>query len=604
MAVQNPGQAARWHTYLERGALIVSSVILAITVAVYVAAPLLAWSWVRLPFPGFTLEPTLVVAGTFDPQWHGVQAGVLQPHRLVAVNSKPVQTTAGLNELLRERRVGDAAVFDFVDPNTGQHTQFILALAPFSGWDIVGFFLIPYLVGLSYLVIGIWVFRMRYRQAVGRVFALMCCGVAVMTGLLFDLITTHQLSWLWTGSVPLVGGAMIGLALLFPQEQRLAARWQALRWLPYLPTLALFLYGLRVVYDMADPLAYIPAWRYGYYYGGLGLLAFIGMIAYRRFFSSSPIVRRQSNVILWGTFLAFVPVGVYVVRALFGMTTVLVPWVYMLPLVLFPLAIAYSIVRYRALDIDMVVSRGVSYALLTAVIVGVYFLMINAVSLLLRSTVEVHTPWLIAALVLVVAVLLDPARDRIQHAVDAIFQRGRVDYRSSLQAFSERLTEQVDVEHMLESLRAEIEHALHPKAMYVYLHNPQVAGYLASTLPDMPRPAPGAVRFPPDSPLAALLTESRVPLYLEAERPLPPGLAPELDRLNVLGASLFVPLRSSRRSGSGRALEGWLALGDRQSEQRYTNDDLDFVLSLADQTTLALDKARIFVDLNRRVEEL
>jgi signal transduction histidine kinase len=604
MAVQNPGQAVRLHTYLARGALIVSSVILALTVAAYVAAPLLAWSWVRLPFPGFTLEPTLVVAGTFDPHWHGMQAGLKQPYCLAAVDDQPVRGTSGLNDVLRGYRVGDTATFDFVDPTSGQRAQFPLELVPFSGRDIVSFFLIPYLVGLSYLVIGVWVFRLRYRQAVGRVFVLMCCGVAVMTGLIFDTITTHMLVWLWVGSIPLAGGAMIGLSLLFPQEQRLAARSQALRWLPYLPTLALFLTNLSFVYDMADPLGYIPPWRYGYYYGGLGLLAFIGMVAYRRFFSSSPIVRRQSNVILWGAFLAFIPMGVYIVRTLLGLTTVFIPWVYMLSLVLFPIAIALSILRYRALDIDMVVSRGVSYALLTGIIVGVYFLMINAVSLLLRSTVEAYTPWLIAALVLVVAVLLDPARDRIQRAVDTVFQRGKVDYRTSLQAYSERLTEQVDVEHMLGSLCAEIEHALHPNVLYVYLHNPQVAGYLASTLPGMSRPAPGVVRFPADSPLAALLAESRVPLYIEAERPLPPGLEAELERLNVLGASLFVPLRSSRRSGSGRALDGWIALSDRQSGQRYTNDDLDFLLSLADQTTLALEKARIFVDLNRRVEEL
>ncbi len=603
MLQQTTSQPAHSYTRLERVALVVTLVVLAITVATVVVAPFLAWQWVRLPFPGFTLEPSSCVSGSFNPDWEGLQKGLANLDCLTAIEGQAVRGTTSLNDALRSFSSGQTVTFSFVKADSGQPVDFTLTLARFSNRDFLWFFIVPYLVGLSYLVIGVWVFRMRYWQPVGRVFALLCCGVALTTGLYFDVYTTHWLSWAWIAGIPLGSGAMIVLSLLFPQEQRIAARWKWLRWAPFLPAVVLMVWALMTTYDHTQRMAYVLPWRYGYFYIGVGLICLIGMILYRRYFSPSPVVQRQSRIILWGTVIAFLPAGIFVFRTVASIETNFVPWMYLGPLIVFPLAIAYAIVRYRILDLDLVISHGISYAILTGVIVGVYFLMINAASALLSSTVEIDDPWLVAIFVLLVAVLLDPVRKRLQSAVDAIFYRDGVDYRHSLESFSYRLTELVDLEQVVGALQKEIARSIHPAAMSVYLYDQRALGFVAQALPNLSYPAPGASRFPAESALAKALADSRAPVYIQLDRPLASNLTEEQARLRLLGTSLFVPLRGGQLE-TGRSLEGWLALDNKQSGQPYTNDDLDFLVALTDQTMLALGKARIFADLNRRVEEL
>ena len=83
-----------------------------------------------------------------------------------------------------------------------------------------------------------------------------------------------------------------------------------------------------------------------------------------------------------------------------------------------------------------------------------------------------------------------------------------------------------------------------------------------------------------------------------AETPLPAHLAPDRARLALLGAAIYAPLRG--QSG----LAGWLAVGPKLSGQPLSRNDLRFVESLADQSALAIERATVISDLERRVREL
>lgn len=589
---------------LERGTLVATVSIVAITVATFVIAPVLVAQWSRLPFPGFTLEPTLLVSGTFSPDWEGIQQGLANLDQLVAINGQPLpRTTTALTDAMGAFRVGEKVTFDFIKADSGQRVSLTLTLKPFAAHDYLWFFVVPYLVGLSYLGIGVWVLRLRYRQAVGRAFALLGCGVGLATGAYFDLYTTHRLAWAWVCGIPLAAGALITLALLFPQEQRLVARWRILRVLPFVPAALLIVYSWATTYDQAHPTAYVPAWRYGYYYGGLGLLFFLGTMFYRRFVTPSPIVRQQSRVVLWGALLAFLPMGIFFARTVAGLETNVVPWLFLTPLIAFPVAVAYAILRYKIFDVDLIISRGVSYAVLTGIILGIYFLILNVASLLVNATVRADNPWLVAMFVLIIALLLEPGRSRVQRVVDRFFYRGRVDYGASLQTFGEQLTNRVDQTQILTLLCQEIHASLHPASLWVFLYDRRAAGFIAQNVPQASPPVAGAARFPTDSGLASMLIQTRAPLYVQVDRPPAAPLASERFRLSLLGASLYVPLRGGGAEAE-QGLYGWVALGDKQSGQPYTTDDLNFLMALTDQTALAMDKARIFIDLNRRVQEL
>jgi hypothetical protein len=107
--------------------------------------------------------------------------------------------------------------------------------------------------------------------------------------------------------------------------------------------------------------------------------------------------------------------------------------------------------RYRLFEIDRIVSRTVSYGLLTAGLVGLYLLVVA----LLRPLLEPLTgssSLAVAASTLAVAAAFNPARKRLQAAVDRRFDRARYDAARAVEAFAGRLRNQVDLDEITTGL--------------------------------------------------------------------------------------------------------------------------------------------------------
>jgi len=102
---------------------------------------------------------------------------------------------------------------------------------------------------------------MRRTESAGRAFALFATSVGLACAGLFDLYTTHLLSLLWTLALAVAGGAMVDLALVFPQEARLVKDRPYLRWIGYAIGLVLFMLAAINLYNFHHPTAYILNWR-------------------------------------------------------------------------------------------------------------------------------------------------------------------------------------------------------------------------------------------------------------------------------------------------------------------------------------------------------
>jgi len=133
-----------------------------------------------------------------------------------------------------------------------------------------------------------------------------------------------------------------------------------------------------------------------------------------------------------------------------------------------PIAIGVAIVRYRLYEIDRIISRGISYALVSIVLLGAYA---AAVLVLQRPIGELFGSQTVtvALSTLVVAGLFQPVRSRIQRAVDRRFNRTRVDAQRTTAAFSDRLRDEVDIDAVLADLAATARGAVSPASMQLWL---------------------------------------------------------------------------------------------------------------------------------------
>ncbi len=130
-----------------------------------------------------------------------------------------------------------------------------------------------------------------------------------------------------------------------------------------------------------------------------------------------------------------------------------------------PLAIGVAIFRYRLFDIDRLISRTLAYAIVTALLIGVY----AGIVLLATQVVSITTPVAVAAATLAAAALFNPLRRRVQRIVDRRFNRARYDADKTVAAFAARLQDAVDLDAVQDDLAGVVHQALEPAHVSVWI---------------------------------------------------------------------------------------------------------------------------------------
>jgi hypothetical protein len=133
-----------------------------------------------------------------------------------------------------------------------------------------------------------------------------------------------------------------------------------------------------------------------------------------------------------------------------------------------PLAMAIAIVRYRLYDIDILINRTVVYGATSAAIVVTFFVGIVGLQALLRPITSGNELAIAAATVLSFG-LFQPVRRRVQGAVDRRFDRSRYDAARTLDAFADRLRDQVDLDTLRHDLLGAVRRTMSPAHSSIWL---------------------------------------------------------------------------------------------------------------------------------------
>jgi hypothetical protein len=265
--------------------------------------------------------------------------------------------------------------------------------------------------------------------------------------------------------------------LIFPDGRMLSRRWATAGWLAVFNATALGLLaalakgrlaefpgtlnplGVLSLGDLRNgpPAAFQPL--FGVAAGSILLAAASLVVRYRR---SSGDQRFQLKWVAWA-------VGSFAVFAALSSTNV---WSNRVDDILgaivptaIPVAITMAILRYRIYDIDRIVSRTVSYAVVTGSLVGVYVGCVALLTDVLPFDGSVGT----AASVLVAVALFTPLRRRVQHAVDRRFNRARYDAEATMAAFASRLRDEIDLDAVRRDLIGAVTRTVEPAHACVWL---------------------------------------------------------------------------------------------------------------------------------------
>lgn len=290
-------------------------------------------------------------------------------------------------------------------------------------------------------------------------------------------------SWSWA---PALLAAPSLLFLLFPDGRPLSDRW---RWM--VPLLAIGLTCLVTgsafapggmtdtpVPEVDNPLGVAdPALADGLQVVGWAISLICVILAawslVLRFRRSQGEERQQLKWFVWsaGLLPAFLVTGI-VVSSIGGDTGGdYVNVMLALFLAAVPLAAGLAMLRYRLYDIDLVINRTLVYGALTATLVVTYLGLVLVFRLLLNPLTG-ESELAVAGSTLAVATLFRPLRTRVQAVVDRRFYRSRYDTARTLESFSLRLRDELDLETLGSDLRGVVHDTMQPDSVSLWLRSP------------------------------------------------------------------------------------------------------------------------------------
>ncbi len=207
-----------------------------------------------------------------------------------------------------------------------------------------------------------------------------------------------------------------------------------------------------------------------------------------RFRRADPLVRGQLKTLVYAvSVVATAAAALAAVTALVGpseLIDLLGFVVVVAALLCVPASVAVAVVRHGAFDIDRAISRTLSYAIVTAILVGLYAGGVVALGAFARSVTGETGDLVVALSTLAVAAAFAPVRRHVQSLVDRRFNRARIDALRAVDEFGRRLRDEVDPAAVVADLRGTVVRTLQPSNASVVT----VAG--SATSPHWPR-SPG-----------------------------------------------------------------------------------------------------------------
>jgi hypothetical protein len=343
----------------------------------------------------------------------------------------------------------------------------------------------------AFMVVGALVVARRPTNAIGWLFSaigLLSLGASLAIeyshyayvtqpgGLPFAVAAAWYGSWV---AFPIFGLIFTFTLLLFPTGRLLSPRWRPIAWLAAIEIIANSVLAalqptLRLEYaarTIPNPMGIsgLPGPQQGAVgavLGGLFIAVSLAACAslVLRFWRARGEERQQLK---WFAYAAALMVTGNVVG------TLVLPsggdLVSALTIALLPVAAGIAILRYRLYDIDRLINRTLVYGLLTAVLGGGYAGAVLVLGQLFGGVTGNPPSWTVAGVTLAVAALFQPARHRIQAVVDRRFNRRKYNAAKTMEAFSLRLRDEVDLDALSAELLAVVDQTVQPTKASLWL---------------------------------------------------------------------------------------------------------------------------------------
>ncbi|MEQ1756891.1 MAG: ATP-binding protein [Vicinamibacterales bacterium] len=550
------------------------------------------------------LSPEGVTAFEIAPNTPAAQVGLEPGDLLLAVDDRAVQDVADVGDALAGVGPGESVRYTVL--RLGTREVLDVRLAPIPNASGALYFLLA-AVGIFSLLVGAAVrLRRPFDQATLHFFWLSAAFFGLFTFSFSGRL--DRLDWVfYWGDVTatlLLPPLFLHFTLVFPERTR---RWtyrvlgRSVLPLIYVPAAILATARIvAVLRSASDASAFIRVVemldRLELSYMALCFIMGLATLSFAAGEVRSITGRRQLRWIAWGTALGVGPFACgYAIPYALGVEPSLPMQLSVIPMSLIPLSYASALVRYRLLDIEIIVKRVFVYAVALAAVLAIYVVLLEGADRVYR-TGEGGRDWIIVVLAMLVAVLLaPPVKGAVQTMLDRLFYRDRYDYRRALVGFARDLNSDLDLHRLADRLVGRVVDTLLVDRMALMLADEITTHFgsiRASGFGDHHPPAMHRM-----SGVGGRLSEGHI-VTLDDPVAVSRFAVEEIEFWRDAGLYYFVPCVAN--DGAMAVL----ALGRKSSGEPLNSEDIGLLTAVAGQMATALENARLYRQLHVKAQEL
>lgn len=562
------------------------SIVIIPAIVLSIAISLLAFKnaveWVGKPFPGFFYYKNLVVSVYQRSAWARHDNFPRAYDHIMAINGVPVKSADEFRKIFDSNTTSNS--LSITVNRGGDVLTFHITPRVFSLSDFVFTFLLPFILGLFFIVSGSLIYFVKPSKATLINF-FMTILIALSYITMFDASTTHRFSSLWL-IYPLFGAVSVHLFLLFPKEWEFIKKNHWLCYVPYLPAAALIVFRSTSEYN---PQLSIIFSKLSLLFMALVFVIDFTLLSVTYKKSTESVIKQRAKIVAYGLVLAaLIPVAWSTLYA-FWRPVIGVEYAIVLA-VFFPILVGYAATKSKFFDIDLVIKKSISYALISSLLVLLYLLVVAIVSLFTQTLLALDSSPLeqiISTLAVVVA--FDPLRRGVQHLIDRAFYRDRYLVQKGLLELSHRLsTEVFDVEEVASLVIRRLKEVAMYSASYMFLDDGN--GRLVLEYSDPSSSEPFVLKA---SPIKSGILSSGEVVFLDDLRANRDLDGNDFERLSRLGVQCLVPMVTKG------GLMGLVALANPLSSLGFSSDEKRLIESIAHQTAMSIENKRLYEQKSR-----
>lgn len=552
-----------------------------------------AVSWHGKTFPGFLIYNPTIVSDVALPHWAQHQGyGIQSYDKILEVNGKKVNNSIELYEKLSLLPGGTNVNYKIL--RNKKEYNFEIPTLKIKSYDIFYTYGIEFIVGIVFLIIGSTVYLIKPYLLNSRVFLGICFSLGLWFIIDFNYQTEYSLGYYtnWSLLAQLLTPAFFILfAFVFPSPHKFYNSKKYILLIPFLISIGVFC--LQLLLLLSNNNNYWPIIiLFSYVYVFIGTLAVLISLIISFYKPKSILDKQRARVVLIGALFGFlVPALLAIIVVLFNVSNL----TYLaLPVLIFPLSIAYAIVKHKLFDIQELIQKALVYGLSSGAVAGLFILPLFLLNLFYSTENLWKNPIYLLVLSIAIILIVNPLKNLVQKFVDNIFFRKKYDYPTTVSEFSDTLSSLLSINEISNELMSMIGKTLFVDKGYLFVADKETGSFnLTSSIPVefLEKEIPGLNKLDPNNILIEFLYKNLKEIFLEDVITENQYAQKRIDLLKTFAdynVSLIIPLFFKSD------LLGILLLSNKKSGQVFTTEDINFIRTISNQVSISIENSFSF----------